>query len=125
MMRTALLIAVLFTTGGSAAMAQATEPVEAGGFYETVDLSPLDTVTVWTEGRLKSFESYCREMMNLVSGPRHPGGLQPRLLMLDLMFRPDVWASEDLHFVKNKLVRVEIARALRDSEMREIGRAHV
>ena len=87
-------------------------------FYEVVDLSPLDEVTVWQDGRLKSFESFARDTMNWISGPRRPGGLAPRVAMLDIMFRPGVWIDQDLYFVKNKLIRVEIARALRDSVTR-------
>jgi len=87
-------------------------------FYEAVDLTPLDEVTIWQDGRLKSFESFSRDTMNWISGPRRPGGLRPRIAMLDIMLRPQVWSNQDLYFVKNKLVRVEIARTLRDSNVR-------
>ncbi|MCH2140307.1 MAG: cytochrome c biogenesis protein CcsA [Phycisphaerales bacterium] len=114
-----ILIMLLAVVG----IAHATpDPAPASGtqptFYERIDLSPLDEVTVWQDGRLKSFESFSRDTMNWISGPRRPGGLQPRVAMLDVMLRPAVWIDEDLYFVKNKLVRVEIARALRDSDAR-------
>lgn len=113
-----IVIMLLLCTVAAQAAPVTPESGSAPTFYEAVDLSPLDEVTVWQDGRLKSFESFARDTMNWVSGPRRPGGLEPRVGMLDLMLRPGVWADQDLYFVKNKLVRVEIARALRDSRMR-------
>jgi len=112
-----LLFLMLCTITASAAP-QAATSAEPQSFYEAVDLSPLDEVTVWQDGRLKSFESFARDTMNWISGPRKPGGLEPRIAMLDIMLRPGVWSDQDLYYVKNKLVRVEIARALRDSAAR-------
>ncbi len=113
---TRLLLAMLLTLV-SPAMAGPDDPPT---FYEAVDLSPLDEVSVWQDGRLKSFESFARDTMNWISGPRKPGGLEPRVAMLDIMLRPGVWTDQDLHYVKNKLVRVEIARTLRDSGARPV-----
>ncbi len=109
---TALLLSVMVAASAVAG------PDDPPTFYESVDLSPLDEVSVWQDGRLKSFESFARDTMNWISGPRRPGGLEPRIAMLDIMLRPGVWVDQDLHYVKNKLVRVEIARALRDSGAR-------
>ena len=114
----ALLLFTMVTAIAHAAPAVVT--TQADTFYEAIDLSPLDEVTVWQDGRLKSFESYARDTMNWISGPRRPGGLTPRVAMLDIMLRPQVWVDQDLYFVKNKLVRVEIARALRESVSRPI-----
>ncbi|MDP7029691.1 MAG: hypothetical protein QF733_05660, partial [Phycisphaerales bacterium] len=107
-----LLLSTIVTTPAGAG------PDDPPTFYEAIDLTPLDEVTVWQDGRLKSFESFARDTMNWISGPRKPGGLEPRVAMLDIMLRPGVWTDQDLHFVKNKLVRVEIARTLRDSTAR-------
>ena len=107
--------------GGSAtASPVAVSTDSAPNFYESIDLSPLDEVTIWQDGRLKSFESFARDTMNWISGPRKPGGLEPRIAMMDVMLRPQVWIDQDLYYVKNRLVRVEIARALRDSTARPI-----
>lgn len=103
------------------AAAPVVEAASAPNFYDAVDLSPLDEVTIWQDGRLKSFESFSRETMNWISGPLHPGGLTPRVAMMDIMLRPQVWIDQDLYFVKNKLIRVEIARALRDSTTRPLA----
>ena len=113
-----VILLLLWCTVSAQAAPVTTDTTSAPTFYDIVDLSPLDEVTVWQDGRLKSFESFSRDTMNWVSGPRRPGGLEPRVGMLDLMWRPGVWADQDLYFVKNKLVRVEIARALRDSQTR-------
>ncbi|MDG2477885.1 MAG: cytochrome c biogenesis protein CcsA [Phycisphaerales bacterium] len=103
------------------AAAPVVEAASAPNFYDAIDLSPLDEVTIWQDGRLKSFESFSRETMNWISGPLHPGGLTPRVAMMDIMLRPQVWIDQDLYFVKNKLIRVEIARALRDSTTRPLA----
>jgi len=116
MIRATLALLVLAVTSTHAAPPASTDDVPS--FYESVDLSPLDEVTVWQDGRLKSFESFARDTMNWISGPRKPGGLEPRVAMLDIMLRPSVWFDQDLYYVKNKLVRVEIARTLRDSPAR-------
>ena len=115
---TMLLLAIV-TTAAYATPVVVTTPADT--FYDAIDLSPLDEVTVWQDGRLKSFESYARDTMNWISGPRRPGGLTPRVAMLDIMLRPQVWVDQDLYFVKNKLVRVEIARALRESADRPVS----
>ena len=87
-------------------------------FHEQIDLSPLDGVTVWQEGRLKSFESAARNTLNYISGPRSPGRLPHAVALLDLALRPDAWAGVDLHWVKKKLMRMEIIDALRESPTR-------
>lgn len=119
MMRRALLFIMVLTASAHAALPATTEAPQS--FYERVDLSPLDEVTIWQDGRLKSFESFARETMNWISGPRKPGGLEPRIAMMDIMLRPQVWLDQDLYYVKNKLVRVEVARALRDSTSRPVS----
>ncbi len=119
MIRFILLSIMVLTASSNAAppVAADTQP----SFYERVDLSPLDEVTIWQDGRLKSFESFAQETMNWISGPRKPGGLESRIAMMDIMLRPQVWLDQDLYYVKNKLVRVEIARALRDSTSRPLS----
>ncbi len=113
----AIVMMLTFVASGQGAV-PATTNENTPTFYEAIDLTPLDEVTVWQDGRLKSFESFARDTMNWISGPREPGGLEPRVAMLDVMLRPSVWLDQDLYYVKNKLVRVEIARALRDSATR-------
>jgi cytochrome c-type biogenesis protein CcsB len=87
-------------------------------FYEQLDLSPLDGVAVWQEGRLKSFESASRNTLNYISGPRSPGRLPHGVALLDLALRPAAWNDVDLHWVKKKLMRMEIIDALRESPTR-------
>lgn len=113
-----ILLCIAAMSVPALAAAPTTAAASAPTFYEAIDLSPLDEVTIWQDGRLKSFESFARDTMNWISGPRHPGGLTPRIAMMDIMLRPQVWIDQDLYYVKNKLVRVEIARALRDSTAR-------
>ncbi len=120
-MRWLVLISLAVLTTASHATPPPQDAPAVSTFYDIVDLSPLDEVTVWQNGRLKSFESFTRDTMNWISGPRKPGGLNPRIAMMDIMLRPQVWLDEDLYYVKNKLVRLEIARTLRDSTARPLS----
>ncbi len=84
-------------------------------FHERVDLRPLDSVAVFTEGRLKSFGSHASAQMQFVTGPRRIGGQPADFTYLDLLFRPEAYAKADLIYVKNKEVRARIADAARRS----------
>ena len=44
-------------------------PVVVDTTQQEVDLSPLDKVAVWQDGRLKSFQSFARSLMQHVTGP--------------------------------------------------------
>jgi len=84
-------------------------------FHERVDLRPLDSVAVFTEGRLKSFGSHASAQMQFVTGPRRIGGQSADFTYLDLLFRPEAYAKADFIYVKNKEVRARIADAARRS----------
>ena len=84
----------------------------AQSFHEQVDLSPLDSVAVQTEGRLKSFGSFAHGEMGFVSGPRKINGQSPEFTYLDMLFRPEAYADADVIFVKAAIVRKPIADAL-------------
>jgi cytochrome c-type biogenesis protein CcsB len=80
-------------------------------FHKQVDLTPLDAVAVFTDGRLKSFGSYANTQMQFISGPRKVAGQSPDFTYFDLLFRPDAYAKADVIYVKNREVRARIVQA--------------
>jgi len=86
---------------------------EVPPFAQAVDLTAIESIAVHTEGRLNSFASHARTMMQYVSGPHKINGQSPSFTYLDMMFRPDHYHDEDVIYVKNKVVRGRLADALR------------
>ena len=58
--------------------------VEPQTFESQVDLSPFNEVAVWQDGRIKSWESFSRSMMQFVSGSRKIDGQSPAFTYLDM-----------------------------------------
>ena len=81
-------------------------------FARAVDLQAFGRVAVHHEGRLKSFDSYARTLMDAVSGSKSYRGQSPGFTLLDLMFRPEAYADADILYVKNKPMRAQIVKAL-------------
>lgn len=116
---TAMLCLVCMCTRASGEeTTQQPSAVDQLGFFEQLDLTPLDGVAVWQDGRFKSFESAARSTLDFVSGPKSPGLLEHRAALLDLAIRPTAWTDVDLHWVKKKPMRMEIIRAIQDSPSR-------
>ncbi len=90
-------------------------PVAADKFKAGVDLAPLETIAVHTSGRVKSFESFARSIMQEISGGRLINDQSPVFTYLDLMLHPDHYENEPLIYIKMKLMRVQIADGLYQS----------
>jgi cytochrome c-type biogenesis protein CcsB len=84
-------------------------------FADVIDLRPLDGVAVWQDGRLKSYESFSRSMMQFVSGPGLIDGQSPGFTYLDLMLRPAAYENRAIYFVKKKPLRAIIINAAQSS----------
>jgi len=82
------------------------------GFAAQVDLRPLDRAAVHRDGRLKSFDSYAREMLGFISGNKSVNDLPADFLYLDLMIRPERYENVDLIYIKNKPMRARIVEIL-------------
>lgn len=89
-------------------------PAEVAGFLREVDLTPLDRAAVYSEGRIKSFDSFAQEIMGFISGSRRPQGLPPDLAYLDLMLRAERYANVPVIYVKNESMRAQLAAALQE-----------
>lgn len=88
---------------------------QPSAFARAVDLSPLDRVAAYDDGRLKSYESFAGSMMQFVSGPHNINGNPDGFSYLDLMLRPDRYQGTPVIYVKSKPLRGKIVAALRRS----------
>ena len=112
MMLRLLLLLTLCTTVAQAAP----NPITSGAkvqpsFSGEVDLDPLDTLAVWQDGRLKSFDSFTRSIMQFITGPRMIDGQSPSFTYMDLVFRPGSYEDIPVIYVKKKPVRAAIINA--------------
>ncbi len=81
-------------------------------FWKSLDLAPLESLAVQSEGRVKSLSSLADETMSFVSGPRKIGEQPPLYTYFDMLFRPDAYRDADVIFVKGADTRARIAQAL-------------
>lgn len=81
-------------------------------FSEQVDLDALGRIAVHSDGRVKSFGSFSRSMMQFVSGARVVYGQPPMIMYLDMMLRSNMYGDIDVIYVRNKPMREQIAAAL-------------
>jgi cytochrome c-type biogenesis protein CcsB len=115
----AVLVAVLSLAVARPASAQSPDQASAAAakpFSELVDVSPLGTVAVQSEGRLKSLSSFAHETMGFVSGPRRIAGQTPLFTYLDMLFLPDAYRDADVIYVKGAGPRKRISDALLASD---------
>ena len=99
---TRLSIILLFITSlGSLAFSK---PIET-----QVDMSPWgDQVAVFTEGRVKSFETFARSYMQYISGSKLIDGQPASFTFMDMMIRPEEYEGKAIIYVKNKSIRAMI-----------------
>ena len=82
-------------------------------FEEQVDMKPWgDQVAVFTEGRVKSYETFARSFMPYIMGSKKYNGQSATFTYFDMMLRPDRYADKDFIFVKHKGLRASIATEL-------------
>ena len=94
-------------------------PVVETTFETQVDMTPFNEVAVWDGGRIKSWESFSRSMMQFVSGSREIDGQSPAFTYLDMALRSAAYENRDIIFVKKKPMRAAIIRALVDGDRPE------
>jgi cytochrome c-type biogenesis protein CcsB len=90
--------------------------------FAAIDLRPLDESAVYHRGRLKSFDSYAREVVAQVAGPKGVSRvldeaadstrLPADFAYLDMMIRPELYDDADIIYVKKKPMRAQLAAAL-------------
>jgi cytochrome c-type biogenesis protein CcsB len=116
----AATMAALLAAGRLGRGAEAAAP---STFLASLDLTPLGHLAVHHDGRLKSFDSHARSVMDFVTGPRKFQGQSPTVTYLDLMLRPEAYERAEVIYIKNKLVRKRIAHTLGHSMQEDLARA--
>ena len=118
-----LLILLLSSFSGTVAIpvddSAQVQPVTELSFESQVDMTPFNEVAVWDGGRIKSWESFSRSMMQFVSGSRKIDGQSPAFTYLDMALRSGAYENRDIIFVKKKPMRAAIIRALVDGDRPE------
>ncbi len=91
-------------------------------FAAQLDLNPLSRISVYEDGRLKSFDSFASSMMFFVSGPHDIGGNPDGFNYLDIMLNPEAYVDADVIYVKSKPMRGGMVRVLRQSLVTSLPR---
>ncbi len=82
---------------------------ETHSFENRVDMTPWsDNVAVFTNGRVKSFETFARSFMPHIMGSRKFEGQSPTFTYFDMLIRPERYMGEAIIYVKHKGLRAAI-----------------
>lgn len=131
----------------SAVFAQTTQPVQEqnasasfaraadADFARSVDLERFRLLAVQHQGRLKTFDTLSREVVQEISGKAFlpqtdsaiskPVKLDPVYVYLDLLFRPEKYSDARLYYVKKRPVRIALAQAAAGAAAPEVLKASV
>ncbi|MGY8753875.1 MAG: hypothetical protein ACKVIO_08270, partial [Phycisphaerales bacterium] len=86
-------------------------------FEEQVDMTPWsNNVAVFTNGRVKSFETFARSFMPHIMGPRSFNNQSPTFTYFDMLIRPERYVGEAIIYVKHKGVRAAIIGVIDTSD---------
>jgi cytochrome c-type biogenesis protein CcsB len=86
---------------------------EPATFEEQVDMSSWsDGVAVFTDGRVKSYETFARSFMPYIMGPRKFENQSATFTYIDMMVRPDRYLGKSIIYVKHKGLRAKIIHEL-------------
>jgi hypothetical protein len=76
-----------------------------------LDVKAFEHLAIQSGGRLKPFDSYARESVQLITGATFYQGKNPTELVLAWLFFPDQWATKEFfqikHFELKKILGVE------------------
>jgi cytochrome c-type biogenesis protein CcsB len=114
----ACLFAMATLARGQAAAPAAADPA----FASKVDLSPVRTMTVQHAQTLKTFDSYARQTLELITGHGSFDGQDPVFTVLNMAFRPQDYASLNMIKIRNQPLRTEFRKLafLADDEKERI-----
>ncbi len=78
-------------------------------FEDQVNMTPWsDRVAVFTEGRVKSFETFSRSYMPFITGSRSIEGQEASFTFFDMLIMPQKYLDKDIIYIKNKSLRAAI-----------------
>jgi cytochrome c-type biogenesis protein CcsB len=113
-----LILLALLVTCGLAHQTRANTTVDE--FAAQLNLEPFEQIAVHAEGRVKTFYSHARIMMQYVSGARRVDNRSASFQYLDMMLRPEAYVDADVIFFKNKPMRSMVVQALRDGMQHDL-----
>ncbi|MDP7006060.1 MAG: cytochrome c biogenesis protein CcsA [Phycisphaerales bacterium] len=87
------------------------------GFSTKVNMAPWsDSVAVFTNGRVKSFETFARSFIPYIMGPRKFDNQSPTFTYFDMLIRPERYLGQPIIYVKHKGLRASIIGELDTSK---------
>jgi len=79
-----------------------------------IDISSWsNNVAVFSEGRVKSYETFARSYMQQITGPRLVDNQPSAITFLDMMIRPGYYEDKPIVFIKNKNIRAVVAEEIK------------
>jgi cytochrome c-type biogenesis protein CcsB len=87
--------------------ARAQQSVTSDQFASQVDLSTLRTLSVQNAQTVKTLDSYCRELLEVVTGMSTVNGQDPVFTVLDIAYHPEDYAGTNLIKVKSVPLRTD------------------
>ena len=82
---------------------------QSASFEDQIDMTPWsDRVAVFTEGRVKSFETFSRSYMPFIMGSRSIDGQTASFTFFDMLIMPQKYVDKDIIYIKNKGLRAAI-----------------
>ena len=110
--RIALILALLLSSPSLVGAQEQTPETPTDVFAQELDLRPLSVIAVHFEGRLTSFDSFAYKLMKRVTGARGLPDRSHTFSLLDMSLRPAAYSGTSSVYVRKKLLRQSIARAL-------------
>lgn len=90
---------------------------EPASFETRVDMTSWsDGVAVFTEGRVKSYETFARSFMPYIMGSRKYENQDATFTYFDMMLRPEKYLGKDIIYVKHKGLRASIAAEIDNTD---------
>ena len=112
----------LLLTGSTLARAASSQQA-IDHFAANVDLAPLRTMAVMDQQTVKTFDSYCRQMLQRITGASAVGGQDPVFTVIDIANHPADYQSVNLIKVGNVPLLMEFQKlpALSAAERQRIA----
>ncbi|MEM6560490.1 MAG: cytochrome c biogenesis protein CcsA [Planctomycetota bacterium] len=78
-------------------------------FIDAVDVEPVKRLSVQDRQTLKTFDTFARERIADITGKRRIDGQEPVFTVLDMAYRPELYAGRNLIKVRHLPLRLELA----------------
>lgn len=82
---------------------------ERDDFARQLDLSPLESISIQHSQTLKTFDSFARQTLSLITGKTKLDGHEAVYTILDISFQPSQYVSRNLIKIKNVPLRYDFS----------------